>query len=122
MARQEITIATLDRFGVVPVNQVLGDDVLGLYFANNHGETMIEIVNKHATNPGRVGFELYEETVDGVQVQDKLTNAIPAGGTVLCGPFPTQYYSRDTFDVYVNPVAGSAHALWFRGYEMENLG
>ena len=93
-----------------------------MYFANNHGETLIEIANKHATNPGRVGFEFFEETVDGVVVQDKLTNLIPAGGTVLCGPFPTQYYSRDDFTVNVNPQAGSAHSLWFRGYELNVLG
>lgn len=122
MARTEIPIVTLDRFGKVPHGQVQGDDITKMYFANNHGETLIEIVNRHSTNPGRVGFEFFEETVDGVVVQDKLTDSIPAGGTILVGPFPTQYYSRDDFTVNVNPVAGSAHSLWFRGYELNVLG
>ena len=122
MARTSIPIVTLSRTGKVPHNQVQGDDGNRAYFSNNHGETFIEIVNRHASNPGRVGFEFFEETIDGVIVQDKITDSIPAGGTILCGPFPSQYYSRDNLDVFVNPVGGSAHSLWFRGYELEVLG
>ena len=122
MARTSIPIQTLTRTGTVPGNEVKGDDVNRMYWANNHGETIVHIVNRHASNPGRVGFEFFEETVDGVIVQDKFTDSIPAGGTIICGPFPTQFYSRDNLDVFVNPVAGSAHSLWFRGYELEVLG
>ena len=122
MARQEVTIVTLDRFGKSPHGLVKVDETNKGFFSNNHGETLIEIYNAHPTNPGRSGFEFFEETVDGVIVQDKLTDLIPAGGTVLVGPFPTQYYSRDDFTVNINPVAGSAHSVWIRGYELNVLG
>ncbi len=122
MARVSIPIVTLNRTGKVPHNQVQGDDVNRMFFANNRGETLIEIVNQHSSNPGRVGFEFFEQTVDSVAVTDKITDSIPAGGTILVGPFPSQYYSRANLDVNVNPVAGSAHSLWFRGYELAVLG
>ena len=122
MARQQINIGELTREGIAPVNEVTADDVQRLYFANNQGETLIEVVNKHASNVGRVAFEFFEESLDDVSIREKLSEAIPAGGTLLCGPFPSQWYSRDDLTVNVNPVAGSAASLWFRGYEMTVLG
>ena len=122
MPRQQITIGELTREGIAPVNQVTADDVQRLYFASNQGETIIEIVNKHGSNIGRVGVEFFEETLDDVVITEKLSDAIPAGGTLILGPFPSQWYSRDDLTVNINPVAGSAASLWFRGYEINVLG
>lgn len=122
MARQEIPVTTVTREGVAPATQVTADDVQRLYFANNQGETIIEIVNRHGSNVGRVGFQFFEESIDDVPVTYKYTDAIPAGGTLVVGPFPSEWYSRDDLTVNVDPVPGSAASLWFRGYEINALG
>lgn len=111
MARVEIPVKILNRGGSEVSAWVTGDPTNGMYFAGNRGYTYFEVIRNDVT-PGSVGVRFGEPTVDGVAVPNRGFN-VPAGGTVIAGPWPTNYYSQVDLTVHIDPPAG--HTL-FRAY------
>lgn len=123
MSRTLIPTYAINRVGYFPEAEVLGNPTDGMYVTDNLGETFLEIDNPGTLNIV-VGATIYQNTVDGIVIPDKML--IAAGGSaVKFGPFPMTYYNRDDSSVYfeVDPdgtygVEGTQ--LHFRAYDLGN--
>ena len=104
MARVQIPITRLTRSGVAPAAMVKGNDVLGMYFANNVGNTWLEVYNYDGSD-AYLGAEFATSPVDTVPTPDRLAT-IPAGGTITVGPFPRQWFNNDDNTVAPAPRVG----------------
>lgn len=87
----------------------------GMYLADNQGQTYIEVW-RNDPNPGSVGVQFATEKVDGVSLPDK-SFIVPAGGTMLAGPYPTEFYSQLDLTVYINVPTGNT---LFRAYTVSD--
>lgn len=100
MARTEIPVYAINREGFFPEDDVLGDPTNGMYFAENSGETFLEIENPGTLNIV-VGANIYDNAIDGITIGRKEIVAA-AGSTVKFGPYPMSYYNQDDASVYID--------------------
>lgn len=117
MPRVEIPVTSTVRAGVAQPALTNGDDTNDHYVTGGaDGLTLVEIVS---TDAGEQTVEVVPNpslTADGLTVQNEEI-VVPAGGTVLAGPWRTTTFKQNvTNDLYLNPsVSGT---LDFRAYRV----
>lgn len=95
MGRIDIPVTALDRDGVTPPAQVDSDATNNHSFANPASRTWLEIISTDGSDQ-TIDLELHPvgaTDVDGATVNPR-TVTIPAGATILLGPFPKSYYNQ----------------------------
>jgi hypothetical protein len=109
MARSQITVHDITRDGISQGNAVISDAGNNHYFTGNDGQVFLEIVS---TDGGAQSVDIEAGTgmaaiVDGLPL-DPLTIAVPAGGTVLAGPFRKLSFNQSSDgSVWVDPSVSS---------------
>ena len=117
MARVEITVTTISRTGVAPGTQHDADATNDHYIADNDGRIFLEIVSSSGSDQTvTVETPIIQ---DGLQLDDLVID-VPAGDTILAGPFSTSTFNqRETAlanQVFVNPSVSTT--LKFRAYKV----
>lgn len=103
MARSQITVTEIVRAGIAHPNGRISDATNDHYFVGNDGQIFLEIRSTDGSSRTVSIPPASTLSADGLNI-DPYDITVPAGGTVLAGPFRKATFNQSTDgSVYVNP-------------------